>query len=90
MTSTELNALDEIRQLAAKTAALARAAVALLDDVVLDDAVLEDDVLEDDAKQVRLEDLAHLVGAAAEAADETVNAGVKLEMDVRTRHARGK
>src|SRR5437763_1457436 len=58
MTSTELNAVDEMRQLARKTAALARAAESLLDDVVS----------VDDDSRVRLEDLAHLIDATAEAA----------------------
>lgn len=79
MTSTELNAVDEMRQLARKTAAFARAAESLLDEVVP----------VDDGSRARLEDLAHLVGATAEAADATVNAGVKLEMDARALHPGG-
>jgi hypothetical protein len=71
MTSTEMNALDEIRQLARKTAALARAAENLLDGVIH----------VDDESRAKLEDLCHLVGATAEAADATYEAGVELEMD---------
>jgi hypothetical protein len=79
MTGTELTALDEMRQLARKPAALARAAESLLDDVVP----------VDDASRARLEDLAHLVGATAEAANATVDAGVKLDMDARALHRQG-
>ncbi len=74
MTSAELNTLDEIRQLSMKTAALARAAETLLDDVVHVD-------LESRAK---LEDLAHLLGAAIEAAQTAVEVGNQLEIDART------
>jgi hypothetical protein len=74
MTSAEMNTLDEIRQLSMKTAALARAAETLLDDVVHVD-------LESRAK---LEDLAHLLGAAIEAAQTAVEVGNQLEMDART------
>ena len=73
MTSTEMNALDELRQLARKTAALARAAENLLDDVIH----------VDEDSRAKLEDLCHLVGATAEAADATYEAGVELEMDAR-------
>ena len=76
MTSTELNAVDELGQLARKTAALARAAASMLDDVV---------PVDDDSRK-RLEDLAHLLGATAEAADATFKAGVRLEMDARAIH----
>lgn len=79
MTSTELNAIDEMRQLARKTAALARAAESLIDDVVP----------VDDDSRVRLEDLAHLIGATAEAADATFHAGVQLEVDARALHPGG-
>ena len=74
MTSAEMNTLDEIRQLSMKTAALARAAETLLDDVIHVD-------LESRAK---LEDLAHLLGAAIEAAQTAVEVGNQLEMDART------
>ena len=73
MTSTEMDALDEMRQLARKTAALARAAEKLLDDVIL---------VDDDSRS-KFDDLCHLVGATAEAADATYEAGVELEMDAR-------
>jgi hypothetical protein len=73
MTSTEMDAFDEIRQLARKTAALTRAAENVLD------AVIE---VKDDTSRRRLEDLAHLIGAAAEAADATVDAGAQLAEDV--------
>jgi hypothetical protein len=73
MTSTEMNAFDELRQLARKTAALARAAENVLDAPI--------DVDDDDSR-ARLEDLAHLLGAAAEAADATVEAGAQLAFDV--------
>lgn len=73
MTSTEMNAIDEMRQLARKTAALARAAENLLDDVIL----------VDDKSRTKLNDLCHLVGATAEAADATYEAGVVLAMDAR-------
>jgi len=79
MTGTELNAVDEIRQLARKTAALARAAESLLDDVVP----------VDDDSRVRLEDLAHLIGATTEAADATFHAGAQLEVDARALHPGG-
>jgi hypothetical protein len=64
-----MDAFDEMRLLARKTAALTRAAENLLDGVI--------DVGDDDSRK-RLEDLSHLVGAAAEAADATVDAGVQL------------
>ena len=70
MTSSEMNALDEMRQLARKTAALTRAAENVLDNVIN---------VDDDESRARLEDLAHLVGAAREAADATVEAGAELE-----------
>jgi len=73
MTSTEMNAIDEMRQLARKTAALARAAEKLLDDVIL----------VDNKSRTKLNDLCHLVGATAEAADATCEAGAVLEMDAR-------
>ena len=71
MTSTEMNALDEMRQLARKTAALSRAAESILDSVIQ---------VNDDESRARLEDLAHLVGATREAADATVDAGTQLEL----------
>ena len=71
MTSTEINALDDMRQLAKKTAALVRAAENLLDDVIV----------VDDESRAKLEDLCHLVGAAAEAADATYAAGAALGME---------
>jgi len=73
MTSTEMDAFDELRVLARKTAALTRAAENVLD------AVIE---VDDDESRKRLEDLAHLLGAAADAADATVDAGVQLALDV--------
>lgn len=73
MTSTEMNALDEMRQLARKTAALARAAENILDAVIH----------VDNESGTKLDDLAHLVGATAEAAAATYEAGVDLEMDAR-------
>ena len=73
MTSEEMDAFDEVRVLARKTAALTRAAENVLD------AVIE---VDDDESRKRLEDLAHLLGAAADAADATVEAGVQLAMDV--------
>ena len=72
MTSTEMDAFDEMRQFARKTAALTRAAESVLDGVIR---------VEDDRSRTRLEDLAHLVGAALEAADATVNAGTQLERE---------
>jgi hypothetical protein len=69
MTSAEMNAFDEVRQLARKTSALTRAAENVLDAVI--------DV-DDDESRARLEDLAHLLGAASEAANATVEAGVQL------------
>ena len=79
MTSTELNAVDEIRQPARKTAASGRAAESMLDDIVP----------VDDTSQVRLEGLAFLIGATTEAANATFRAGVKLEMDARAIHLGG-
>jgi D-serine deaminase-like pyridoxal phosphate-dependent protein len=73
MTSTEMNALDEMRQLARRTAALTRAAENVLDTVI---------EVDDDESRKRLEDLAHLIGAAAEAADATVEAGIELDLGV--------
>jgi hypothetical protein len=73
-----MNALDEMRQLARKTAALARAAENLLDDVIL----------VDDDSRTKLDDLCHLIGATAEAADATYEAGVELEMDARNTRCR--
>jgi hypothetical protein len=73
-----MNALDEMRQLARKTAALARAAENLLDDVIL----------VDDDSRTKLDDLCHLIGATAEAADATYEAGVELEMDARNTRRR--
>ena len=72
MTSTAMNAFDELRQLARKTAALARAAENVLDQTI---------VVDNDESRARLEDLAHLLGAASEAADATVEAGVQLVLD---------
>lgn len=73
MMSAEMDAFDEMRLLARKTAALTRAAENLLDGVI--------DVDDEDSRK-RLEDLAHLLGAAAEAADATVEAGVQLALDL--------
>jgi ABC-type transporter Mla subunit MlaD len=72
MTSTELDAFDDVRQLTRKTAAFTRAAANVLDDVI--------DVDDDDSRE-RLEDLAHLLGAATEAADAAVKAGAQLALD---------
>jgi hypothetical protein len=55
MTSAEMTALDEIHQLAKKTAALLRAAVAKLDDV--------------SGPGAQLEDVSYLLDAASDAAD---------------------
>lgn len=74
MTSTDLDALDELRLLARKTAAFARAAENILDDVII----------ADDDGRTRLEDLAHLIGATAEAAHATYEAGVELESIIRS------
>jgi hypothetical protein len=68
-----MNAFDDLRQLARKTAALTRAAEHVLDDVIQ---------VDDEESRARLEDLAHLLGAASEAADATVEAGVQLALDV--------
>jgi hypothetical protein len=75
MTSTEINAFDELRQLARKTAALARAAEGVLDEPLH---------VDDEESRARLEDLAHLLGAATDAADATVEAGIQLALDVCT------
>jgi hypothetical protein len=73
MTSEEMDAFDEVRVLARKTAALTRAAENVLDAVI---------GVDDDDSRERLEDLAHLIGAAAEAANAAVEAGVQLALDV--------
>lgn len=72
MTSTEMEAFDELRQLARKTAALTRAAESVLEDVI---------EVNDDESRARLEDLAHLLGAAQEAANAAVEAGVQLAIE---------
>lgn len=64
MTSTEMTALDEIHQLAKKTAALLRAAVAKLDDV--------------SGLAAQLEDVSYLLDAASEAADAAAAASDDL------------
>ena len=64
MTSTDLSALDEVHQLAKKTAALLRAAVAKLDDV---SGLVE-----------QLEDVSYLLDAASAAADAAVAASEDL------------
>ena len=64
MTSAELSALDEVHQLARKTAALLRVAVAQLDEV----SGLEE----------QLEDLSFLLDAASQAADAAVAASEDL------------
>lgn len=74
MTSIDLDALDELRLLARKTAAFARAAEHILDDVLISS----------DDGRTRLEDLAHLIGATADAADATYEAGVELESILRS------
>jgi hypothetical protein len=67
-----MDAFDDVRQLARKTAALTRAAENVLD------AVIE---VDDDESRKRLDDLAYLLGAAVDAADATVEAGVQLALD---------
>jgi geranylgeranyl pyrophosphate synthase len=69
--SAKMDAFDEMRLLARKTAALTRAAENLLDNVI---------EVDDEDSRKRLEDLAHLLGAAAQAADATVEAGVQLAL----------
>jgi len=64
MTSTEMTALDEIHQLAKKTAALLRAAVAKLDDV--------------SGLVAQLEDVSYLLDAASDAADAAAAASDDL------------
>ncbi len=64
MTSAELSALDEVHQLAKKTAALLRVAVTQLDDVT--------DI------EHRLEDLSYLLDAASQAADAAAAASDDL------------
>jgi hypothetical protein len=64
MTSTEMTALGEIHQLAKKTAAILRAAVAQLDDV---SGLVE-----------QLEDVSYLLDAASEAANAAVAASDDL------------
>jgi geranylgeranyl pyrophosphate synthase len=73
MTSMEMDAFDELRLLARKTAALTRAAENVLDTVIQ---------VDDEDSRTRLEDLAHLLGAASEAADATVEVGVRLALDL--------
>jgi geranylgeranyl pyrophosphate synthase len=73
MTSMEMDAFDELRLLARKTAALTRAAENVLDAVIQ---------VDDEDSRTRLEDLAHLLGAASEAADATVEIGVQLALDL--------
>lgn len=80
MTSTEMNAFDDLRELARKTAALTRAAEGILDDVIL---------VDDDESRARLEDLAHLLGAASEAASATVDAGIELARSVCNNRCQG-
>ena len=75
MTSMEMDAFDELRLLARKTAALTRAAENVLDAVIQ---------VDDEDSRTRLEDLAHLLGAASEAADATVEVGVHLALDLRS------
>ena len=74
MTSMDLDALDEMRLLAKKTAALARAAESLLDDVV---AIAAE-------SQAKFDDLAHLLGATAEAAEAVAQCGTELELSGNT------
>ena len=73
MTSMEMDTFDELRLLARKTAALTRAAENVLDAVIQ---------VDDEDSRTRLEDLAHLLGAASEAADATVEIGVQLALDL--------
>lgn len=55
----------------------ASAAEKLLDNVVQAD---------DDESRMRLEDLAHLLGTAADAADATVSAGTQLVLEAHNDH----
>lgn len=71
MTSTELNAFDEMRQLAKKTAALLRAA---------EDVHASPKSVRDDKRRAGRDDLAQLLGAALEAANATVEAADQLEL----------
>jgi geranylgeranyl pyrophosphate synthase len=73
MTSMEMDTFDELRLLARKTAALTRAAENVLDAVIQ---------VDDEDSRTRLEDLAHLLGAASEAADATVEVGVQLALEL--------
>ena len=73
MTSMEMDAFDELRLLARKTAALTRAAENVLDAVIQ---------VDNEDSRTRLEDLAHLLGAASETADATVEVGVQLALDL--------
>ena len=74
MTSMDMDALDEMRLLAKKTAALARAAESLLDDVV---AIAAEG-------RAKFEDLAYLLGATAEAAEATALCSTELELSLNT------
>lgn len=75
MNSMDMDALDEMRLLAKKTAALARAAETLLDDVI---AIAAEG-------RAKFEDLAHLLGATAEAAEATAQCSTELELSINTR-----
>lgn len=75
----EMDAFDELRLLARKTAALTRAAENVLDAMIQ---------VDDEDSRTRLEDLAHLLGAASEAADATVEVGVQLALDLSSANRR--
>lgn len=68
------DAVDGLRQLVARVDALAHATEALLERMIWNDD-------EDDARR-RLEHLAHLMGATAEAARLAVNAGSELATEL--------
>jgi hypothetical protein len=72
------NAVNQLRQLVAKADALANAAADLFDNVIRVDDV-------DDRR--RLERLAHLVGATAEAVHVAMEAGDRLATELATRRA---
>jgi ABC-type transporter Mla subunit MlaD len=67
------NAVDDLRQLVAKADALAHAAENLFDQVIW---------VEDGDDRRRLERLAHLVGATAEAVQAAAEAGDELAVEL--------
>jgi ABC-type transporter Mla subunit MlaD len=75
MTFNVANAVDDLRQLVAKADALAHASEDLFDQVIW--------VADDDDRR-RLERLAHLVGATAEAVEAAVEAGADLATKLAT------